>query len=59
MQQQWSSELGQKEVLRIFRFMEKESVNEVLAELPNPMVQDILQKRMQVSREAKPDAGRD
>ena len=58
-QQQWSSELGQREILRIFRFMEKESVNEVLAELPNPMVQDILQKRMQVSREAKPDAGRD
>lgn len=58
-QQQWSSELGQREVLRIFRFMEKESVNEVLAELPNPMVQDILQKRMQVSREAKPEAGRD
>jgi hypothetical protein len=58
-QQQWASERGQEEVLRLFKFMEKESVNEILAQLPNPMVQDILEKRMQVSREAKATGGRD
>ncbi|MGC6488554.1 MAG: hypothetical protein ACON4Z_12985 [Planctomycetota bacterium] len=58
-QQQWSSEAGQRAILRLLRFMERESVNEILAELPNAMVQDIMEKRMQVSREAAPPAGRD
>lgn len=58
-QQQWSSEKGQDEILRLLEFMEKESVNELLSQLPNPMVQDILEKRMQVSREAKASGGRD
>ncbi|MCK5941042.1 MAG: hypothetical protein KAI24_03655 [Planctomycetes bacterium] len=52
-QQQWASERGQDEVLRLLEFMDKDAVNEILAELPNPMVQDILEKRMQISREAK------
>ena len=38
--------------------MDKDAVNEILQQLPNAMVQDILQKRMQVSREAKPSGGR-
>lgn len=58
-QQQWASEVGQRAILRLLRFMEKESVNEILAELPNAMVQDIMEKRMQVSREAAAPAGRD
>ena len=58
-QQQWSSERGQEEILRLFKFMEKEAVNEILGQLPNPMVQDILEKRMQVSREAKATGNRD
>lgn len=58
-QQQWSSERGQEEILRLFKFMEKESVHEILGQLPNPMVQDILAKRMQVSGEAKATGGRD
>ena len=58
-QQQWASEVGQRAILRLLRFMEKESVNEILAELPNAMVQDIMEKRMQVSREAAAPKGRD
>ena len=58
-QQQWSSEVGQRAILRLLRFMEKESVNEILADLPNAMVQDIMEKRLQVSREAAAPAGRD
>ena len=58
-QQQWSSERGQEEILRLLKFMEKEAVNEILAQLPNPMVQDILEKRLQVSGEAKATGNRD
>lgn len=53
-QQQWATEMGQDEVLRVLEFMNKDSVNEILAELPNAMIQDVLQKRMQISREAEP-----
>ena len=51
-QQQWATERGQDEVLRLFEVMDKDAVNEILATLPNAMVQDVLEKRMQVSREA-------
>jgi len=51
-QQQWATERGQDEILRLFEVMEKDAVNEILAILPNAMVQDVLEKRMQVSREA-------
>lgn len=57
-QQQWSTERGQDEVLRLFEVMDKEAVNEILAILPNAMVQDVLEKRMQVSKEAAPTGGR-
>ena len=56
-EQQWATEAGQVEILKLFEFMEKDAVNEVLAELPTPMVQDIMKKRMQVSREAVPRRG--
>ena len=58
-QQQWSSERGQREIVKLLRFMEADEVNDILAELPNPLVQDILEKRMQVSKTASPPAGRD
>ena len=51
-QQQWSSESGQAEILKLLEFMDRDAVNEILSELPNPMVQDILKKRMTVAREA-------
>ncbi len=51
-QQQWSSESGQAEILKLLEFMDRDAVNEILSELPNPMVQDVLKKRMTVAREA-------
>ena len=58
-QQQWSSERGQQEILRVLRHMDREAVNSILAELPNPMVQDILKQRMLVLDEPAAPAGRD
>lgn len=53
---QWKTERGQDEVLRTFEFMDKDAVNTILNALPNPMVQDVLKKRLRVSREAVPTA---
>jgi hypothetical protein len=58
-QQQWGTERGQGEILRVLEFMDKEAVNEILAELPNAMIQDVLEQRMQISKEPKPPVGRD
>ena len=55
-QQQWKTERGQDEVLRLLEFMDKDAVNEILAELPNAMVQDVLKQRLRVSKEAKASA---
>ena len=48
---------GQDEILRVLEFMDKDAVNEILAELPNNVVQEILEKRMQISKEPKPSGG--
>lgn len=53
-QQQWDLQSGQDEILRVLEFMDKDAVNEILAELPNNVVQEILEKRMQISKEPKP-----
>jgi len=57
-QAQWQTERGMDRVLRIFEVMDKDAVNEILATLPTGMVQDVLEKRMQVSREAAAPGGR-
>ncbi|MFK7739083.1 MAG: hypothetical protein AB8H80_02080 [Planctomycetota bacterium] len=59
LQQQWQSERGQDEILRLLEFMETDAVNEILQLLPNAMVQDVLEKRMTVSKEAKAKGKRD
>jgi hypothetical protein len=51
---QWKTEQGQDEILKVLEFMDQDKVNEVLAELPNAMVQDLLKKRMRVSKESAP-----
>ena len=51
---QWKSERGQDEVLKTLEFMDRDAVNEILKELPNPMVQDLLKKRLRVSKESTP-----
>jgi Mg/Co/Ni transporter MgtE len=56
-QQQWDLQSGQDEILRVLEFMDKDAVNEILAELPNNVVQEILEKRMQISKEPKPSGG--
>ncbi len=47
----WKSDKGQDEVLKTFEFMDKDAVNEILKVMPNPMIQDVMKKRMRVSRE--------
>lgn len=51
---QWSSEKGQEEVLKTLEFMDKDKVNEILNAMTNPMVQEVMRKRLRVSREAAP-----
>jgi len=55
----WQTHAGQDEMLRMLEFMEVDAVNEILGLLPNAMVQDVLEKRMTVSKEAKASNGRD
>ncbi|MEZ6036039.1 MAG: hypothetical protein R3F29_01075 [Planctomycetota bacterium] len=53
-QQDWATERGQDEVIKLLEFMKQDKITELLNELPTAMVQDILKKRMQVRKEAKP-----
>lgn len=55
-QDQWKSDRGQDEVLRTFEFMDKDAVNSILDALPNGMVQDVLRKRLRVTKESVPAA---
>jgi hypothetical protein len=50
----WKTEKGQDEVLKVFEFMDKDAVNGILALLPGPMTQDLLKKRLRVSKEPAP-----
>lgn len=52
LQDQWRTEQGQDEILKVLEFMDKDRVNEILGLLPNAMVQDVLKKRMSVSKES-------
>lgn len=47
----WKTEKGQDEVLKVFEFMDKDGVNGIIALLPGPMTQDLLKKRLRVSKE--------
>ncbi|MCB9877915.1 MAG: hypothetical protein H6835_09965 [Planctomycetes bacterium] len=53
-QQQWATERGQDEVVKLLEFMKQDKITELLGALPTAMVQDILKRRMQVRKEAKP-----
>lgn len=50
--EQWGSEQGQTEILKTFEFMNKDKVNAVINELANPLIQDVLKKRLLVSKES-------
>ena len=55
--EQWRTDKGQDEVLKTFEFMDKDAVNEIINAMPNPMVQDLMKKRLRVAKEATPSAG--
>lgn len=48
---QWKTDKGQDEVLKLLEFMDKDAVDEILAMLPMPLANDILKKRLRVSKE--------
>jgi hypothetical protein len=49
---QWKTEKGQDEVLKLLEFMEKDAVNAILDALPKELTNDLLKKRLRVSKEA-------
>jgi hypothetical protein len=51
-QEQWKTEKGQDEVLKVLEFMDKDAVNSILKVLPNSMIREVLEKRLRVSKEA-------
>ncbi|MCA8973341.1 MAG: hypothetical protein KDC98_01400 [Planctomycetes bacterium] len=55
--EQWGTEEGQTEILKTFEFMDKDKVNSIIQELANPLIQDVLKKRLRVSKEAAPSGG--
>ncbi|HEX5054022.1 MAG TPA: hypothetical protein VFZ65_19745 [Planctomycetota bacterium] len=52
--EQWKTERGQDEVLRLLEFMDKDAVNEMLKVMPTATVQDLMKKRLRVVKEATP-----
>ena len=52
--EQWKTERGQDEVLRTMEFMDRYRLNEILATMPNELVQDVLRLRTRVVKEATP-----
>ena len=49
---QWKTEKGQDEVLKLLEFMDKDAVNSILDALPKELTNDLLKKRLRVSKEA-------
>ena len=43
-------------MLKLLEFMDKDAMNEILKALPTPMVQDLLKKRLRISKEAVPSS---
>lgn len=54
--EQWRTDKGQEEVLKMLSFMNKEKESEILQVLPKAIVQDLMKKRLRVSKEAAPSA---
>lgn len=51
---QWRTDKGQDEVLKTLEYMDKDRVNEIVNAMPNPLVQELLKKRLRVAKEATP-----
>lgn len=56
--EQWKTEQGQKEVVKLLELMDTEAVDKLLAVLPNAMIRDVLEKRLHVSRDKPKGGGR-
>ena len=54
--EQWKTDAGQVEVLKLLEFMSKDDVDEILAEMPTTLVRDVMQKRLKVTKEPAPAA---
>ncbi len=53
---QWKTDAGQTEILKLLEFMQKDKLDEVLKALPTALAWDVMQKRVRVSKEAAPSA---
>lgn len=53
---QWKTDAGQVEMLKMMEFMSKETVDQILAAMPNELVLDVMAKRRKISRETMPPA---
>lgn len=54
LEDQWKTDAGQTEILKLLEFMDKDKLDEILASLPSALAWDVMQKRMRVSKEAAP-----
>ena len=48
--EQWKTDKGQEEILKVLEFMDTDAVNEILAQVPGPLVRDVMQKRLRVTK---------
>ncbi len=53
---QWKTDAGQVEVLKLLEFMSKDDVDEILGVMPTALVRDVMQKRLKVTKEPTPAA---
>ncbi len=53
---QWKTDAGQVEVLKLLEFMSKDDIDEIYAEMPTALVRDVMQKRLKVTKEPAPAA---
>lgn len=56
LQEQWKTDAGQTELLKVLEFMDKDKLDEILGQLPSALAWDVLQKRMRVAKEAPASA---
>ena len=56
---QWKTDRGQDEVLKLLEFMDEDDLAGILELLPTAMVQDVMSKRLRVSKEAAPSGSRE
>ncbi|HEX6811797.1 MAG TPA: hypothetical protein VF384_09270 [Planctomycetota bacterium] len=56
--EQWKTDRGQTEVLKLLEFIDEDALAGILELLPTSMVQDLMSKRLRVGKEAVPSRSR-